>query len=374
MLTGRDNDYLKIVVPAARRGDIAALEDYCGQHPEWLRFIGPHGRTLLWEAARGGKVEAVAWLRERGADAKIPGCYHRETTIELTPHGIALVKKRKRVVSWLEERGFAIDVYTQCYVGDEAAVRDALRADPELVTRPLTRPSQPARQDVEYAVPLLGYAVAGGHVELARLLLERGARCDFDGQRVVRWASWSEKPALLELVLEHGAKPEPGQAADWIEEPALLEVGRRFGIDFDIDAWNTHGFPPLVEACRGNHNAPDDPERVRAILELGARVDAVDYKGKTALHRAMQAGIVRIPELLREHGADLDARDKDGETPLFDCVRKARVEAVRWLLEHGANTEAENKRGQTARTLAKRSKQANAPNIRALPEKCRHRA
>ena len=81
-LTGRPDDFLKIAAPAAARGDLEALEVYLEAEPEWLTRVGPHGRTLLWEAARGGKAEAVEVLAERGAPIDVPGCYHHETTIE----------------------------------------------------------------------------------------------------------------------------------------------------------------------------------------------------------------------------------------------------------------------------------------------------
>ena len=63
-----------------------------------------------------------------------------------------------------------------------------------------------------------------------------------------------------------------------------------------------------------------------------------DYKEKTALHRAAQAGFLNITSALIEHGADLEARDEDKETPIFDAVRHGRPEALELLLEKGARS------------------------------------
>ena len=56
------------------------------------------------------------------------------------------------------------------------------------------------------------------------------------------------------------------------------------------------GWPPLVVASRGDKG--EHPERLQALLELGADVNVCDYKGKTALHRAATAGFLASMEVL----------------------------------------------------------------------------
>src|SRR4051794_26582548 len=62
----------------ASRGDVTALNDLLAEHPDFLNKRGPHGRTLLWEATRRGRLAAVQWLVEQGADPDAMGAYNSE--------------------------------------------------------------------------------------------------------------------------------------------------------------------------------------------------------------------------------------------------------------------------------------------------------
>lgn len=358
-LAGRDNDYLKIVVPAAARGDVIALGDYLESRADWLGFVGPHGRTLFWEAARGGKAPALRWLAERGADIHAAGCYHAETTVELSPLAIARWRGRSDAVQVLLELGAVDDPYAAAYRGEADVVAAALDADAATLDRPCPL-------SASGGVPLLAYAVAGGRRALAVDLLARGARTDFAGERLLVWAMWADDHVLCAALLAHGAVPGDGLLVEWAESAELCALARRFGYEPDINGLDGNGFPPLVDACRGNHNAADDVDRVERYLDLGADIMARDAKGKTGLHRAAQAGFLRIPRLLLRAGAELEARDLDGQTPLFDGVRAGRIETVRLLLEEGADAAAEDKRGRTVLHYAKRSRKPAARQIEGL--------
>ena len=58
-LSGETNDFLKIVLPACRSGDLRAVTEILKDPRGFVRWIGPHGRTMIWEAARGGRLEIV---------------------------------------------------------------------------------------------------------------------------------------------------------------------------------------------------------------------------------------------------------------------------------------------------------------------------
>jgi ankyrin repeat protein len=91
---------------------------------------------------------------------------------------------------------------------------------------------------------------------------------------------------------------------------------------------------------------------VGALLDAGAKVDAADRKGQTALMWAAADGHAAVAELLIGSGADVGARLKSGFTPMFFAAREGRVEVVRALLKAGVDANeairTEKKAGGTA--------------------------
>ena len=67
ILTGKQSDFLKIVVAAAGRGDLEAVQALVEADPRWVHTVGSHGRTMLWEAAYWGKQAVAEFLIERAA-------------------------------------------------------------------------------------------------------------------------------------------------------------------------------------------------------------------------------------------------------------------------------------------------------------------
>jgi cytohesin len=83
-------------------------------------------------------------------------------------------------------------------------------------------------------------------------------------------------------------------------------------------------------------------------------INAVDPRGRTALHDAVLSGNFDRVSYLIAHGANINAADRYGETPLFTAVQEGHEDVVRFLIEHGADVNAANPRGQTPLHLAER--------------------
>ena len=83
-LNGKFSDFSGIVLKAAANGHLDAVKHYLSINPNWLNEAGPHGRTLLWEAAYKGRTEVVHWLIIQGADVNAIGSYYTPMHVELS--------------------------------------------------------------------------------------------------------------------------------------------------------------------------------------------------------------------------------------------------------------------------------------------------
>ena len=378
-LTGNQSDFLKIVVAAAGRGDLETVRQLVDDTPAWIHTVGSHGRTMLWEAAYRGKLEMVQFLLERRADINLPGCYHIQHRIEITPYCVARYEGRDLVADYLLEHGATLDIHTAAYLRDYDTVRAHLNNDPDTINSgylqavmlPAGQPHTFEHRHAAWATPLC-YAIVGGNPAIVELLISRGATIKPHSERFLDYAVAYDRVEIAKLLLENGA--DPSEAPRILDDDSEMSVLlKAHGVPSkDINAEN-QSWPPLVYACRGDNG--EHPDEIQQLLALGADINIQNYKGKTGLHYAAKAGFLNVINLLIENGADLDALDNDGETPLFEAIRSTiksgekQRSALEALLIKGANPNVKNRKGQTPLRVAKRMRRANAGRIVELLEK-----
>ncbi|MBM83243.1 MAG: hypothetical protein CMJ78_22000 [Planctomycetaceae bacterium] len=469
-LKGDGRDLLRIVLPAAARGDLKSVRKFVKKYPWWVFRIGPHGRTMLWEATYKKRVDTVRYLIDNGADVNQLGTYYTPLRVDLSPYALARKVGHSELMEILAVAGALFDAHSAAYFGDLDVLEEFLKKSPELANsqadiysgdpvqvadvsfnkklsgaldrveasieeifdrdsqfvheqlkdkrvgnsqknmyvlgydvqfherhsafgelildlldgRHICR-SKPAairelhrrwaghrtrwsRQFDYYKPPyidvILHYAVQGGHLDAVKMLFDHGAEIPRHGKSVLQQCLDSRP--MMDLLIKHGAKVRDVARSDWIGDESLEKMAAEHSATLDINARADGQYPPLVEACRGNHNAPDHPSRVKAILKRGAEINITDYKGKTALHRAAQANFGKIGKLLCDSGADLEARDNEGETPIFDAVRHGRLVTTKLLIEQGARVDVENNKSRTILLIAQRSRKPDAEKIERL--------
>jgi ankyrin repeat protein len=247
--------------------------------------------------------------------------------LRITPLCGALARRRDAVVKLLVEHGAQYDIFTASCVGDLEAVRELLDRAPELAD------ARDPACDVAQVTPLM-HAVFAGQLEVARLLLQRGATVGANSVRLVWAAANAGHEALTDLLLEHGADPASLGAGSWVLYPAIADklIVRGANVNQEPGAW-------VGWCCTGNSGHKENAALARAMLRCGADVTAM-YKGRTALHCAAKAGFVQVVEALIEHGADVNALNDEAKTPLDDIEEAGRsidrVPVQRLLIAHGA--------------------------------------
>ena len=309
-LTGKQSDFLKIVVAAAGRGDLEAVRHLLDVKPAWIHTIGSHGRTMLWEAAYRGKLHVVEFLVARGADIHLPGCHLSQHALEITPYCVARHEGRDAVAEYLLEHGAEIDIHTAAYLGDYDAARSCLdNDDSSLVNTGYLQsvmlssggPITVEHQYAEWATPLC-YAIVGGNIRIVELLIANGAAIESHSEHLLDHAVSEGQVEIVRLLFENGADPNesPRIYDDNSEMSVLL---KSHGVPpRDINAKNGMGWPPLVYACRGDKG--EHPEEIERLLTLGADIDVRNSKGENCAALCSEGGFSQCHQPTRGKRGD----------------------------------------------------------------------
>lgn len=150
-----------------------------------------------------------------------------------------------------------------------------------------------------------------GNTDTARLLLAQGAEVNaiehWGGQSALMWAAAQGQPAMVRLLLQHGALPDArSKDQDW---PRWVTSEPR------IKFLDPGGYTPLLYAAREGCR-----DCVAALLDAGADIDLPDLWGQTPLLMALLNLHYDTAALLIERGADIQRWDWWGRTPLYNAI------------------------------------------------------
>ncbi|MBF8305135.1 MAG: ankyrin-related protein [Acidobacteria bacterium] len=248
---------------AAQQGDRESLRMLLAAGAN-INDAAPEDGTALAVASASGQEELAIYLLERGADANIADGFG------VTPLHYAL--------------------------GKGMATLLGIRFDPSYRVHP---PNMP---------------------DLAKALLARGANAN---ARVTRGYKLGPDGIPFSMV---GTTPFFLAAAS--ADASLMRILAAAGANPRLPS--NDGSMPLMAAamaaCSGtcayagaNRDNEEDArnalEAVKAAVDAGVDVNAVNSDGQTAMHAAAFTGSDAIVQFLADHGANVDVRDKTGETP-----------------------------------------------------------
>lgn len=260
--------------------------------------------------------------------------------------------------------------------GDVSRVRAWLARDATLANRP-----------DPFGATALHYAALWGHVEVAALLLERGADAHAfaaDGKTPLHIAATCGNEEVAALLIAHGADVHARDYRGRTPLHSVVSVGFKFVPDIEIarqlldhganvEAQDCGGWTPLHWAASHDHG-----EMTRLLIEEGSFVDlfiasslgdlpsvagflesqpglisATTSDGLTALHCAAAKGQTEVVRFLLAHDAEADPPGSVGSwTPLQKAASNGHGEVVVLLIAHGANVNALNPEGESILRVA----------------------
>lgn len=390
---------------AIRERDLTGVRSLLDASPELLHMGDLQSNQPIHWAVMTRNIEIIDDLLARGANINARRC-NGARPVQLTNgdyhyRGWERVSKDapspRAIFEHLRAKGVYCDICTAAWFGDLNRVRELCEQDGALANYP----SSYVTYYPSAGTPLRN-AAEGGHIEIVKLLLERGADPNLPEEGIaprghaLHSAVVRGHIEIVKLLLAHGAHPnvEIESSADTLSA-ALATAGYCYvkpNAEM-VELLCSHGAsravhllaysgdvltaaaafaanPALANDPEALANAagegkeafvrlllryqPDLPSRVtfpswsvgaktRELNELlfqhGMNASARDWLETTPLHYLAGNGDVEKAGWFIEHGADLHARDEDiCSTPLGWAAKAGRKQMVEYLLEKGAKT------------------------------------
>ncbi|CAH1799596.1 unnamed protein product [Owenia fusiformis] len=191
----------------------------------------------------------------------------------------------------------------------------------------------------------LHYAARYNHVDIVKLLIDKGADINMKGDDDARPLHYAAryKPQRLHAAASSATTPDDETDASTVVSASDVH-GDVMGLNIsnsvilhllsrnaDVNARDAYGSTPLhYAATRGNEVAVAELLTSKTIL-----IEAVDLQQMTALHQAATHDEKEVARMLIEHGANLRCADEDGATPLHYACSEGNEEVVQMLFDAG---------------------------------------
>lgn len=333
---------------AIKDGDLELVKEMITRAPALVHAADERGNRPIHWAALTRELRLIDFLLERGADigaARPDGAraidltggdyWYRNWYRDLPPTAL---RKHEVMIGYLIARGAYCDISVAAKIGWYERVKALLDVDPGLANR------LPDYITYYSGLPLRN-AAAAGHMEVVKLLLDRGASVNepepgiapFGG--ALHSAIGGRHYEIARLLLERGADP-----VAMVESSGdILSMARHTGAPPDVLA--------MIESNIASAGRPRDPDIVAyeadadllaASLEQDSQVSVEHYLGRSISEdfRPQLEMILRYqPDILRKQTM-LSAAWWDGGT--FQTPEQAR-----WLMEQGLDPRLSNWLGIT---------------------------
>ncbi len=402
-LAGKDGSIEgAIVAEAIRNRDLKKLKALLDVSPELLHARDEGGSQPIHWAVMTRQTDMIDELLDRGADinAKRPdgalplqltnGDYSYRGWRDVPKDTIATPAD---IFNHLISRGAYLDICMAALKGNIERVRQLLDEDPSLVNRVADYVTYYAGS----GAPIKNAAI-GGHIEIVKLLLERGADPNLPEEGIaprghaLHSAVVNGHIEIVKLLLEHGAYPnvEIESSADTLSaamsqnNQPMIELLCSWGASRKVHLLAYYGDiqtaaavfaanpalandayalecaageghssfvrlmlryqPDLVKriavglASRGPQDSIKPHELTEFLFQQGMNPNHKNWLGITPLHRFAQRDDLESAAIFIQHGADINAIEEEFySTPLGYATKYGKKNMVVFLLQQGAD-------------------------------------
>lgn len=217
----------------------------------------------------------------------------------------------------------------------------------ELVRLLIAKGANIEHRDKKFFTPLILSATAG-HVDVVQILLENGAEIEAQSERTkdtaLSLACSGGRYEVVELLLNKQANKEHRNVSDYTPLSlaasggyvAIIKLLLSKSAEINSRTGSKLGISPLMLAAMNGHTAA-----VKLLLDMGSDINAqIETNRNTALTLACFQGRHEVVSLLVDRKANIEHRAKTGLTPLMEAASGGYVEVGRVLLDKGADVNA----------------------------------
>lgn len=319
-ITPEQKDLYKQLRSAILHGDmekVKSLTENMDESALNLPLCGGRKDTPLIVAVRGGNVEILNYLLERGADVNAQSG-SGESVFDALPYGEDLALKRNQLGRRLIEAG-AYDASGE-FSGKTDLMFAIEAGDVKEVQRLIANGADINAKNGE-GDPVWVYALRRGDTQLLQDLVNAGMDLNTPnqyGRNALMDALYEKDKAAANLLLDANADVNYQAHGEFLEgctplfftnDPELIKRMVDMGADVNHQAQDGS------YATEGK-----SAESLQIMLDAGADIHIVNIVGMNHMTQSALGGDIRKIEILQRAGLDINAADANGWTPLMYAV------------------------------------------------------